>query len=286
MGASATSKGSLLRRLPLESAQPMLVLALARVALALLSLVTLLVLSLDFRGEAIAVVAGVILPWTLAVLVLARRRPEAVLNPAVVAGDLAVLAVLELVAPDTYAAVQFAALFLVAVHAHLQGERRGVAVGALGALTLVLAVALADGGSAGGALLAFYETIFSLSAVATGLLVGRLRTTESASRLRARGLSRRTIQSEGEVRRRVAVSMHDGPVQDLIGLDMVLSAAHSASESGDAERARSLIDEARDLTGRNVQVLRDEIVQLGPYAFEELGFAGAGENCLQVWKRR
>jgi signal transduction histidine kinase len=282
----ASRDGSLLRRLPVESAQPLLVLAFARVALALLSLVALLVLSLDFRWEAVAVVGGLIVPWTLAVLALARRRPEVMLNPAVVAGDFAVLVVLELVAPDTYAAVRFTALFLIAVHAHLQGERRGLAVAGLGAIALVLAEAIGSGGPVGGALLAFYETLFILSALATALLVGRSRTTESASRLRARHLSRRTIQSESEVRRRVAVSIHDGPVQDLIGLDMVLSAARGASEAGDPERARSLIDEARELTGRNVQALRDEIVQLGPYAFEQLGFAGAIENCLPVWKRR
>ncbi|MFN2615689.1 MAG: sensor histidine kinase [Thermoleophilaceae bacterium] len=286
MGTRTGSNGSLLRRLPLESAQPLLVLALARVVLALLSLLTLLVLSVDFRGEAAGVIAGLVLPWTVAVLALARRRPGLVLNPAVVAGDFGVLAVLELVAPETYPAVQFAALFLIAVHAHLQGERRGLAVAGLGAIALVLAAALSEGGPAGGAVLAFYETVFTLSALATGVLVGRLRTTESASRLRARSLSRRTIQSESEVRRRVAVSIHDGPVQDLIGLDMVLSAARGASEGGDPQRARYLIDEARELTERNVQVLRDEIVQLGPYAFEQMGFAAAIENCLPVWKRR
>jgi signal transduction histidine kinase len=278
--------GSLLRRLPLESAQSVVVFALARVALATVALVALLALDVEFRWKGVAVVGGLVMPWTLAVLALARRRPAAALNPALAAGDFAVLVVLELVAPDTYAAVRFAALFLIAVHAHLQGERRGLAVAALGALVLVAAELGGGGGPANGALLAFYETLFILCALATGLLVGRVRTAESASRLRARSLSRRTIQSEGEVRRRVAVSIHDGPVQDLIGLDMVLSAARGASEAGDSDRARVLIDEARQLTGRNVQVLRDEIVELGPYAFEQLGFSAAVENCIAVWKRR
>jgi signal transduction histidine kinase len=40
------------------------------------------------------------------------------------------------------------------------------------------------------------------------------------------------------------------------------------------------------VTERNVRVLRDELVDLGPYAFEELGFSTAIENCLPVWKRR
>jgi two-component system NarL family sensor kinase len=131
--------------------------------------------------------------------------------------------------------------------------------------------------------LAFYEAVFLLSALATSVVVGLLRTTESTSRLRARGLSRRTMQAESEVRRRVAESIHDGPVQELIGLDMILSAARN--ESGD-NRVGGLIDEARELVSRNVRALRDEIVELGPYAFQEISFETAIENCLPVWQRR
>jgi signal transduction histidine kinase len=133
---------------------------------------------------------------------------------------------------------------------------------------------------------AFYETVFILSALATGVVVGRLRTSESASRLRARSLSRRTIQAESKVRRRVAEALHDGPVQELIGLDMILSSAgKAASENRGADAAR-LLEEARKVTERNIGVLRDELLDLGPYAFEELGFGAAIENCLPVWKRR
>ena len=91
------------------------------------------------------------------------------------------------------------------------------------------------------------------------------------------------MQAESEVRRRVAESIHDGPVQELIGLDMILSAARGKTE--DAE-VGVLIEEARDLVSRNVRALRDEIVDLGPYAFQELTFATAIENCLPVWQRR
>jgi signal transduction histidine kinase len=94
------------------------------------------------------------------------------------------------------------------------------------------------------------------------------------------------MQAESEVRRRVAESIHDGPVQELIGLDMILSAARSAAEGGRASEARDLIDEARDLTTRNVRALREEIVDLGPYAFQEISFETAIENCVPVWQRR
>jgi two-component system NarL family sensor kinase len=125
--------------------------------------------------------------------------------------------------------------------------------------------------------------VFVLSALATAVVVGLLRTSESASRLRARELSRRTMQAESEVRRRVAESIHDGPVQELIGLDMILSAARSESDDG---KVGGLIDEARDLVSRNVRALREEIVDLGPYAFQEMTFDTAIENCMVVWQRR
>ena len=35
-----------------------------------------------------------------------------------------------------------------------------------------------------------------------------------------------------------------------------------------------------------MRALRDEIVDLGPYAFQELTFATAIENCMPVWQRR
>jgi two-component system NarL family sensor kinase len=117
-------------------------------------------------------------------------------------------------------------------------------------------------------------------------MVGRLRTTESASRLRARGVSRRSIQAESEVRRRLAETIHDGPVQELIGLDMMLSAARRSVEGGDSARTLELIGEAHTLAERNIHALRDEIVDLGPYAFEELGFETAIENCMPSWQRR
>jgi two-component system, NarL family, sensor kinase len=91
------------------------------------------------------------------------------------------------------------------------------------------------------------------------------------------------MQADSEVRRRVAESIHDGPVQELIGLDMILSAARSETEDPDVG---NLIEEARDLVSRNVRALRDEIIELGPYAFQEITFATAIESCLPVWQRR
>jgi two-component system NarL family sensor kinase len=276
----------MLRRLPIESAQPLVVFAVARLAVALAALAALVVLGFPYDGRGIAVVAGLGLPWTLGLLFAVRRNPEAVLHPLVAAGDVGVLVVIELVVPEAYGATRFTALFVLAAHAHFQGERRGFAIALAGSLALVAATVLRGDTPLDGDVLAFYEIVFVLSAGAAGAVVGSLRTAESASRLRARSLSRRTIQAENEVRRRVAEAIHDGPVQELIGLDMMLASARKAAAQGRRADAAALLDDARELAERNIRILRDEIVELGPYAFQELGFDAAIENCIPVWKRR
>ena len=277
----------MLKRLPIEApARPLELFGVLRVVLALVTLVVLLALGLPYGGGAAAIVGLVMLPWSAALVVLARRQSKLALHPIVPLFDFASLAALELVAPDTYAPVRFAALFLIAVHAHFQGERRGVALTAAGVVMLVGAAAITNGGPDVDDQLFVFETVFVLAALSTAFMVGRLRTAESASRLRARGVSRRTIQAETEVRRHLSEMIHDGPVQELIGLDMVLSAARRSAEGEDSARTLDLLAEAHTLAERNIQALRDEIVDLGPYAFEELAFETAVENCLPSWKRR
>jgi two-component system, NarL family, sensor kinase len=276
----------MLRRLPIGSAQPLVVFAAARFAVAVAALVALVVLGFPYDGRGVAVVAGLGLPWTISLLVVARRNPEAMLHPLVACGDLAVLVGIELLVPEAYGATRFTALFVLAAHAHFQGERRGVAMALGGSLVLVLVTVLRGDTPLDGDVLAFYEIVFVIAATATAWVVGSLRTAESAGRLQARDLTRRTIQAENQVRRRVAEAIHDGPVQELIGLDMILTSARKAAAEGRGEDAAALLDDARDLAERNIRVLRDEIVDLGPYAFEELGFDTAIQNCIPVWKRR
>ena len=110
-------------------------------------------------------------------------------------------------------------------------------IAAVGSVALIAGSAIRGDAPVDSDLLAFYEAVFLLSALATSVVVGLLRTSESASRLRARELSRRTMQAESEVRRRVAESIHDGPVQELIGLDMILSRRAQRDRRGRGRRA-------------------------------------------------
>lgn len=271
-----------MQRIPIESRRPILVFAAARLAVVAIALLVVVVSGFPSEGRALAVL-GVFALWSAGVLAVARKRPEYTLHPIVPAVDFLLLLALELAVPDALGGVRLAALFLIAAHAHLQGERRGLVIAVVGSVALVLGSAIRGDAPVDSDILVLYETVFLLSAIATAIVVGLLRTSESTSRLRARGLSRRAMQAESEVRRRVADSIHDGPVQELIGLDMILSAARGKTE--DAE-VGELIEEARDLVSRNVRALRDEIVDLGPYAFQEITFATAIENCLPVWQRR
>jgi len=276
----------MLRRLPIESTQPVQLLAAVRLGLSVGSLVLTVALGFPYEGKLALVLAVAAVPWALAMFILSARDPEAALHPLVAVGDLLVLVIVELVVPDTLGAVRVTALFFIAVHAHFQGERRGLAIAAGGVAALVLVTALRGDTPVMGDVLAFYESAFAVVSLAAAVIVGRLRTAESASRLRARDLTRRTIEAEREVRRRVAESLHDGPVQELIGLDMLLAAARQAAERGETARVETLMAEARELLSRNVRSLRDEIVDLGPYAFHELTFDVAVQNCVPVWERR
>ena len=272
-------------RLPLQSAEPVLWFARVRLFLAVAALAATLALDVPHKLRAALVVGGVAAAWSAGVLAIARREPERAMVIAVALGDVVTIGLIQLVEPQAYAAVRFVALFLIATHAYFLGELRGLAIALAGVVALVPAAPFLDVPVSGG-VLAFDEVLFAISAICCGVFVARLRSTESAARLRARDLSRRTIEAEAEVRRRIAESIHDGPVQELIGLDLMLASMDQAIERGDGQRVKERLAEARALTERNIGALRDEIVGLGPYAFDELSFDVAVEQCMPIWERR
>jgi two-component system NarL family sensor kinase len=275
-----------LGRPPIESPEPVVKFAAVRLLLALSALVALAVVT-DFpnHGRLTAVVLGVALPWAIAMLYVSRRWPEIALNPLVAVGDIAVIALTELAVPQVYAPARFLALFFITAHAQFQGTRGGLMIAALASATIVPIGALTDG-PIEGELLAFYETLFVVCAFAGAITAGNIRTAETAGRLRAREVSRRMIETESEIRRRVADSLHDGPVQELVSLDMILAAVPAAIEHGEIDKVRDLLREAQSIAERNIRALRDEIVGLGPYAFRELSFETAVVECVPVWRRR
>jgi two-component system NarL family sensor kinase len=275
-----------LERARIESTEPVARFAAIRLGLALAAIAAAAAASFPYDGRLTGALGGIAFPWSVGVLLLARRSPVAALSPLVAAGDLIVLASVEAIVPEIYGPVRFAALFFISAHAQFQGERVGLVLALAGIGLLVPIAALRPDPLEGEHLLLFYELLFSVLAVAAAVAVGAVRTAESTGRVRAWELTRRTMEAESKIRRKLAETIHDGPVQELASLDMMLAAASQAAAKGDGERAQEAIDEARAIAVRNVEALRDEIVSLGPYAFEELSFHTAVEDCVPTWQRR
>jgi signal transduction histidine kinase len=274
-----------LTRVPIESPLPVAWFGALRLAIAVSAFVSVLVFDVPDRTALLVLSGAVAIPWALAIVVVTRRQPRVTLHPLIALVDLVILAVVELVVPQSYAGVCFLVVFLVAAHAHFQGPQLGLGLALLAVAIFVPIAAIGDPPVSGG-LLAFYEVLFAASVISAGVFMGRLRAAESTGRLRARELSRRAIEAEADMRRRLAESIHDGPVQELVSLDMMLDAARRALERDNPERATELIEDARHLAERNISALRDEIVGLGPYAFDELTLDVALEQCVPTWARR
>lgn len=275
-----------LRRLPIDSQRPVEVFAWVRLGLTVLAMAMVAGLGFPYSGRLAVVVIAVALPWALANVVAARRFPRLALSPAVALGDVSVLAAVEGIAPESYGIVRFMALAFLAVHAHFQGERIGLLMAALTILILtpLSSIWMPDGFD--GRLFALYETMFAVALLCTVALVGGFRTAESASRLRARELTRRAMLSEADARRRVSEALHDGPVQELVGLEMALTAAEREARREGAGRTAEIVEDARETVARNLVLMRDELIHLGPHGFEDLGFAVACESCIPTWRRR
>ncbi len=272
-------------RTPLESREPIVGFAAIRAALAIAAVAALAILGFPYHGELTAVMAAVALPWSLFVLAITRRSAAAGLSPLIPLGDMVVLGVLVAVEPEMYAPTHFTALFLVAAHAHFQGAGWSLVMGSLPPLVLI-PITLASDVPIREGLLDAYEVVFVVMCLATAIVVGALREAETSARLRARALSRRTIDTESTFRRRLAEAIHDGPIQELSSVEMMLASATQALDRGDDDAGRAALTEARSLTRANISFLRDEIVELGPHAFEELSFEQAVTDCLEVWQRR
>lgn len=272
-------------RTPLASREPIVGFAVIRALIAGAAVIALAMLGFPYEGTVTVTVLAVALPWSLFVLAVTRHSTEAGLNPLIVLGDMTVLGILIAVEPDMYAPAHFTALFLVAAHAHCQGASLSAFVGVIPPLILI-PVSFASDIPVDDNLLHAYEVIFAVACLSTALVVGAMREAESSARITARALSRRTIDTESTVRRRLAQAIHDGPIQELTSVDLMLASAEQAYARGNNPEGREALTEARALTRSNIGFLRDEMLDLGPQAFEELSFGQAVADCVEVWERR
>lgn len=102
-----------------------------------------------------------------------------------------------------------------------------------------------------------------------------------AQRERRRLLERTVAVAEHE-RIRVAMDLHDGPIQQLTALSFNLDRLERALENGDLDQARGLMENARGTLGREMAALRRLMVELRPPILDEGGLGAALRDAVET----
>src|SRR5246127_1103244 len=89
------------------------------------------------------------------------------------------------------------------------------------------------------------------------------------------------LAAEQDERRRIALFLHDGPVQSLAGVALMLDASLDLIRRGDHDQAREILDRALGRTRATVGELRELSFNLEPVALRVHGFAAAVDALAQ-----
>ena len=89
------------------------------------------------------------------------------------------------------------------------------------------------------------------------------------------------LAAEQDERRRIALFLHDGPVQSLAGVALMLDASLDLISRGEPEQAREILDRALNRTRTTVGELRDLSFNLEPVALRDHGFATSVDALAQ-----
>ena len=85
----------------------------------------------------------------------------------------------------------------------------------------------------------------------------------------------RLIAAEQDERRRIALFLHDGPVQDLSGIALMLDATLHSIETGKLDDAAKVLATALDRQRSTIRQLRDLSFALEPVVLRDQGFEAA-----------
>lgn len=83
------------------------------------------------------------------------------------------------------------------------------------------------------------------------------------------------VTAEQEERRRLALFLHDGPVQSLSGIALMLDAVVAAIEAGRLEEARGVLPQILQRQRDTIRSLRDLSFNLEPVVLRDQGFGPA-----------
>jgi signal transduction histidine kinase len=92
-------------------------------------------------------------------------------------------------------------------------------------------------------------------------------------------LTEQILGAEQDERRRIALFLHDGPVQSLSGIALMLDAVGDFLNRGATEQAREILDKALSRTRTTIGELRDLSFNLEPVVLRDHGF-GMAVNAL------
>ena len=96
-----------------------------------------------------------------------------------------------------------------------------------------------------------------------------------------RDLIEQVLAAEQDERRRIALFLHDGPVQSLSGVALMLDASLDLLGQGELEQAREILDRALSRTRSTVGELRDLSFNLEPVVLRDHGFGAAVDALAQ-----
>jgi two-component system NarL family sensor kinase len=96
-------------------------------------------------------------------------------------------------------------------------------------------------------------------------------------------LVERIITAEQDERRRLALFLHDGPVQNLAGIALMLDAAVQAIDDDRPDAARAIMASALERHRETIRSLRDLSFNIEPVVLRDQGFGAAvGELANQL----
>ncbi len=90
-----------------------------------------------------------------------------------------------------------------------------------------------------------------------------------------RELTEQVLAAEQDERRRIALFLHDGPVQSLSGVALMLDAVSDFIARGQHEHAREILEKALSRTRTTIGELRDLSFNLEPVVLRDHGFSMA-----------
>jgi two-component system NarL family sensor kinase len=88
-------------------------------------------------------------------------------------------------------------------------------------------------------------------------------------------LSRRVVSAEQDERRKLSLFLHDGPLQSMSGIAMMLDAVHEDTASGELDGALRILDAARDRQRTVIRSIRELSFALEPWVLRDQGFVTA-----------